>query len=660
MSRRFTLFALLAAVCLLVAGCSALTLSSKTSSLIIPLSSSSRNAALTFGQSYCDHYEFTLYNNSVSFTQSGKDTIVFTDIPQGTYNLDGKAIGKLVDGKEHVIAKSHNSGIAISGTENISVNITFVLEEIAFTDETSGNNEYVVYEQDGADPNAVTKTVYADEGHTVKISEIENQVDGTKIIRNYSSASGNPLTEEVETQTNGTVITRNFTSSTEHPTTVTTQTSTTKTTETFDNSDWNHPAKREIIESTKTTTTVFATDRTKRSTETEVITSGTDQGKTTVTQFNSSDNPEKKTVKKDGHNTISLFAYTTNENSQPVSTETIYLQDWIPGGGENGSATEMNKDSYNVQQTIERITNSENEVISTTTTVFAYNDTSTSYYYDKDGEVTAPYSQTTATIVENGTVTTVVTDYSYGLVGKDEKERLKPSLIVETVKDKKGVITETNTTSFTYDTFGRILTVKLNGTPTEDWEYQAYKCVVYARKESFPTDTPLSYFTDYGTENIIFLVDKDNENALQVAAGTTDTNTLIEAGKKFLKDNFVLCGEDGTKDALYWAKTTTTGGNITTSGTNDRNRAKTLLSNSIENLYPVIYKVDQSLFQTAHKDCIRLAVDTENQIVYCIIHNDKGSCSNFWGSYTTYLVEDDDGNPINYGKDGTQQGAGSN
>lgn len=629
MSRRFTLFALLTAVCLLFASCGALTLSSRTSTLVIPLNSAARNVTMHFGQKYCERYEFTLYNKDTTMSASGTDYIVFNNIPYGTYTLDGKAIGTLIDGKEHVIATSKNTDIMIAGSDEVTLEISFVLEDVTFENTSPTGNEYIEYTQDDEDdPTELTRTVYADNSKNIKVTETEENLEtGTVIVREYASTEANPITKETETQTNGTVIVREFTTDTEHPTTVTVKTTVATTIETFTGGEWTNPATRKIIESTKTTTTVFNDNKTKASTVTEEITAGTNAGQTTVTvynteaagtvrstvtvtkpdnssvvtTFNSSDKETKK-VETDTNNvsTVTLFSYGSNTKS-----ETLYETGYPAVDGTSIA------DKSKAVRTVENTYNGEGEVVSTAITDFEYVDITAYDANDTTQTQVPPYKKTTTCTTVNGITSTTITTYVYSTESSSLGKQTNKTTTVDGV--------ETSYERYVYGEDGLFITESYkttNGTgyTTKEvvYRYDTVRVIVKDRDNTSTT-----------------LFDKKGGSVRCSSTVTTTYNTLGEELSTNTVDNGVSA--DAVLDFLSQ--------NYYVGGSSLANLNFVNDSTATASQYAYFYHVDFADFYANHNNCFKYDA-ISNGTLTCYLHNDKSGCSNFWDA----TIADSNGN----------------
>lgn len=407
------------------------------------------------------------------------------------------------------------------------------------------------------------------------------------------------------------------------------------TTKFFTNGYMSNPAKMVEEESTRTTTTeFFASDKSKTATVTEEITAGENKGQKTVTEFNTAlqgtvrskvtvtypdertevqtyndDNNITKKVETtaDNHNTISLYKYTKNASSQNVSTQTTYISDWIPGDG--GSATGTNKDEYNIAREVETITDAQGAVSSTKTTDYTYISGITAK--NVNGEPQTPYSRITVEKKDStGTVTsTQVTDYTYKANGM-------PTSIITV--DPANPDVEIAFQKYTY---------KDNGTPNtyakkEDGkapEYFAYRPIglkVYS-------DSAMTTSVIFASTGTTFFECPCSKSDFSDPDASKIPQTTIA---QYLEDHYVLVGSTIQKE------------NVSGKDKDDLNFITTTQIEDAHNAnFNYIFKVNFTGFLGTgcfKKGDIVSEGTGDDQCFYlkCYLHNDKGSCSNFWGS----------------------------
>lgn len=693
MSRRFTLFALLAAVCLLFTSCGALMLKAPVSnkgSLVIPLRASDRKASSPL--ELCTRFVFNIENANYKATAEGTTTIEFDEIPFDTYTLTGTAYGKLSEetgAQEEIVATCKVENLVIDSPEPKAVTATFVLSEATLiyfkgyeVEETDAQGTPITVVYTGTDKTtkiSETKTtettttvieyaIDANGNNTTVDGELfvsketvtEPQSSGNKItITEYDYNAGDPRTSKVtvtepngdktvseynlddstqgcvkrvtETTGNTTTVDKYDSNTAENPTDrVVTQidnAASTTTITTYDDSNMTNPAKVQVIESTKTTTTEYlSSDKSKTDKETVVITKGANAGQTTETEYDTSLNkPDKITVTSpDNHKTVSTLDYSVAN----TVTTTTYLTDWIPGGGENGSAVAGNPDSYNISSTL--VTTSSGTV----QTDYTYVRGLTTYNeFGTDEQI----PQDTITVITKDTggnvVSTATTTYDYST---ESLTNGKPNAIT-TVTTESGSTT-TSAKVYTYDEYGRVTAETLysatgvwidggvldvgsfcidgNKVAASSCTYDYVKMGVYVFGLSSPYGISSGVATtssSWKTTDALFSVTASEQNAIRCKNGATVSKDEI---LQFLQDNYVVCGD--TLAEIDWV-------------TNDT-KAK-----AESRSFAYIYKADLQAFATYHSGCFGYKIEGNN--IYCVIHNTKSGC----GVWNTTKI-DKDGN----------------
>ena len=677
MSRRFTLFAILTAVCLLFSSCGALLLKAPASnkgSIVIPLRSSDRKA--NSPSELCTRFVFTIENADFKDTAEGTSIIEFKEIPFGTYTLTGTAYGKLSDeaeAPEEVVATCKVENLVINSPEPKAVTATFTLSEATLiyfkgftveepnpqggapitvtytgTDKKTKLSETVTTEDEGtttttireyaidADGNNLkeaggilfvakeTKTEPQSSGDKITVTEWDynegtpivsketvTEPDGKKTINEYNLDSSQGCEKRVTVEDGNTTTVEKFDSNeAETPTekVVTTVEPTETTILTYDQSDMTQPASKKVVESTKTTTTEFyASDKSKTATVTEEITAGANKGQITETVFDTTGTTSVKSVETvttpDNHKTISTFDYSTANTEK----KTTYQTDWIPGA--NGSSTSTNKDEYNIAREVETITDAQGAVSSTKTTDYTYISGITAK--NVNGEPQTPYSRITVEKKDStGTVTsTQVTDYTYEANGM-------PTSIITV--DPANPDVEIAFQKYTY---------KDNGTPNtyakkEDGkapEYFAYRPIglkVYS-------DSAMTTSVIFASTGTTFFECPCSKSDFSDPDASKIPQTTIA---QYLEDHYVLVGSTIQKENVY-GKDKDDLNFITTTQIEDAHNAN----------FNYIFKVNFTGFLGTgcfKKGDIVSEGTGDDQCFYlkCYLHNDKGSCSNFWGN----------------------------
>lgn len=696
MSRRFTLFAILTAVCLLFSSCGALLLKAPASnkgSIVIPLRSSDRKA--NSPSELCTRFVFTIENADFKDTAEGTSVIEFKEIPFGTYTLTGTAYGKLSDeaeAPEEVVATCKVENLVINSPEPKAVTATFILSEATLiyfkgftveepnpqggapitvtytgTDKKTKLSETVTTKDEGtttttireyaidADGNNLkeaggilfvakeTKTEPQSSGDKITVTEWDynegtpivsketvTEPDGKKTINEYNLDSSQGCEKRVTVEDGNTTTVEKFDSNeAETPTekVVTTVEPTETTILTYDQSDMAQPASKKVIESTKTTTTEFyASDKTKTAAVTEEITAGANKGQKTVTEFNtSSGNPMRETVTSpDNHKTIS-------EYNTAGTTKTTYQTDWVPGAG--GSSTATDPDKNHIAKQIEEVTEG------TKTTEFKYFSTKTTI--DENGGEIPPYSEQTIYITNGDTtISKRVITYAYDYTTTEGKSR--PTNI--STKDEAGV--EVAFERYSYDEEGRPKTVAtlVEGGTAEYYAFKAINLVVYS------VSSYISNLESVETDNIIF-TSVGNDTFFRCPSNETfSTYNTSEITKEqiaqYLTDHYVLVGDSiattagGTED-LHW---------ITTNELAKAKKDPVKGTTGFKYIFKVNFDPTTGFLKSS---CFQKASDIANingeLTLKCYCHNEKASCTNFWGgsknfSTANYIIKD-----YNYG-----------
>lgn len=696
MSRRFTLFALLTAVCLLFASCGALFLKTPVSnkgSIVIPLRSSDRKASSPL--ELCTRFVFSIENASYKDTAEGTTTIEFGEIPFGTYTLTGTAYGKLSEetgAQEEIVATCKVENLVIDSPEPKAISAVFTLSEstlIYFNGYTVEENQQgtpvtVVYTgTDKATKISETVTTNTESGTTTTIKEYaidangnntletngnlfvtketvtEPQPSGNKItVTEYDYNNGSPLTSKITvTEPDGkktiseynlnattqgcakrvTVEEGNTTTVSKYDTDedsslkeieVTQKTSAVTTITTYNGSNWEGDlfAKQVVIDSgngTTTTTENLSTNKAKTAKVTVEVTSGSDKGKTTVTEydtaaagtvretvtvtnpdhssvvttFNDSDKETKK-VETDANGVFTITTFNYPETNS--STVTLYK------AGHNPSTNEsLLEDLSNVVSKVETFI--ENGSERTVTTSFEYEEGK--QRRNSDGDRIPSYDTIVITTKDDSgaIVKTVTKTYSYCDGSANTKPQDLMSCFVETVVENGQ--TNIYTTNYTYDNLGRIINIISDNENVDPiyYEWLAYSCIVYARNGSMPSSLE-ALKSSFSSTTPIFKVDGSEEKALRFDVDA-DGNPIIDeaAVKRFLTNNYVLVSDTSSAISdLEWVTTPT--------------RSRTLKGNG---MFKYIYKVDLETFSVKNSGCFGIFIDTNTATAYCVLHNEK-------------------------------------
>ncbi len=428
---------------------------------------------------------------------------------------------------------------------------------------------------------------------------------------NLNQASENCVMRVTEAQGNTTTVSR-YAANAEEPGTPIEKDETTvedgvTTTKFFTNGYMSNPAKMVKEESTRTTTTEYVAGSEKTNKVTEIITSGENAGQKTETEYDTSGASSVKTIETvtspDNHKTISTFDHSTANTEK----KTTYQTDWIPGAG--GSATGTNKDEYNIAREVETIKDAQGAISSTKTTDYTYISGITAK--NVNGEPQTPYSRITVEKKDStGTVTsTQVTDYTYEANGM-------PTSIITV--DPANPDVEIAFQKYTY---------KDNGTPNtyakkEDGkapEYFAYRPIglkVYS-------DSAMTTSVIFASTGTTFFECPCSKSDFSDPDASKIPQTTIA---QYLEDHYVLVGSTIQKENVY-GKDKDDLNFITTTQIEDAHNAN----------FNYIFKVNFTGFLGTgcfKKGDIVSEGTGDNQCFYlkCYLHNDKGSCSNFWGS----------------------------
>ncbi|MBQ0167015.1 MAG: hypothetical protein KBT02_07915 [Treponema sp.] len=660
MSRRFTLFALLTAVCLLFASCGALFLKTPVSnkgSIVIPLRASDRKASNPLASSpleLCTRFVFSIENANYKGTAEGTTTIEFGEIPFGTYTLTGTAYGKLSEetgALEEIVATCKVENLVIDSPEPKAVTATFVLSEATLiyfngyeveetdaqgtpitvvytgTDKTTKISETVTTEIQGITTTTVKEYAFDADGNNQKITVngleelfvaketvTEPQSSGNKItVTEYDYNAGNPqVSKTTVTEPDGkkTVSEFNLNTTTQGCSKrVTIEEGNTTTVDKYASNTAETPTDRVVTTIGTTETTILTYDQsnmTHPASKAEIITTGSNKGQKTETEYNTSiEKPVKETVTSpDNHKTVSTFDYSVNNQT----TTTTYQTDWIPGGGTSGSATQGNPDTNHIEMTVEK-TMSGSTVTQTKTSLFSYfNDINAK---NVNGEAQIPFDTVTVEIRNSvGELTsTQVTTYQYETNGM-------PKNIITV--DPFNPSVELAFQKYTYKDNGTPNTIatKNEGEEPKYFSYRPIGLKVY----SDTSMTSSLIFESTGTT--FFECPCDNSNFDNPDASKIPAETIA----KYLEDHYVLVGNTIQKE------------NVSGKDEDDLNFITTAQIEDAHNAtFKYIFKVNFTRFLETgcfKKGDIVSEGTGDAQCFYlkCYLHNDKGSCSNFWGS----------------------------
>lgn len=381
----------------------------------------------------------------------------------------------------------------------------------------------------------------------------------------------------------------------------------------YDDGNMTYPAKEEVIESDKTTTTVYTENSATRATVTVENTDGSGS----VSTFNSNDKIEKK-VETTAENVPTITKWTYSSSS--ASKETKYTSGWDPDSSENAEPND-----YHIARSVEITGNT------TVTSEFTYTSIET---IDKNGTRTIPYStKTVTTETESGTPIIRTTSYEYNDDGR-------PTNVITV--DPANPSNEIAFEKYQYKADGtpNTVAIKEEGQTAKYYSYRPIGLKVYS--DTAMTGTII--FQSTGTT--FFECPCSNDSYNDPDASKIPQQKIAD----YLTDNYVLVGSSiattasGTEDLHF----------ITT---DEISKAKTAGFN-------YIFKVNFTGFLSTGcftKGSIVSEGTGTNQCFYlkCYLHNDKASCSNFWGANhnyysASYIIKD-----TNYGSLGNGQGIGN-